>query len=249
MSREKLVLEIALESVEDALLAQRAGADRIELCAGLDVGGLTPSAGQIAAVCAAVRIPVLVMIRPRPGGFCYSQGELDIMQRDIAHARAAGAAGVVSGVLLPEGRVNENATRALRDAAGGLQFVFHRAFDLTPEPLEALHAIRRCGVTRLLTSGQAPRVAPPSPGADLVRQLVALAGGLEIMACGGVRADNVRALLQLTGVCQVHAACRRTTLDPSAAAGRAPLGFGVASDAEFGVLEVEALRALRAALD
>ncbi len=244
------LLEIALESVEDAVLAQRAGADRIELCAGLDVGGLTPSAGQIAAVCEAVRIPVMVMIRPRPGGFCYSRGELDVMRRDIAQARAAGAAGVVSGVLRPNGRVDEDATRALRAAADEMQFVFHRAFDLTPQPLEALEAIIRCGATRLLTSGQAPRVAPPSPAADLVRRLELLAAGrLEIMACGGVRADNVVALLAHTGVRQIHAACRRAALDPSAAAGRPPLGFGVASDAEFGALDEAAVRELRAALD
>ena len=195
--------EACVSSIAQARAAQNAGADRLELCARLGVGGLTPPMTRLAAVRAAVSIPVHVMIRPRPGDFTGTFAKLEVMERAIGEAREAGADGVVFGVLLPEQRVDLVAMRRLVRAAVGLSVTMHRAFDLVPAPMRALEQLIDLGIDRVLTSGGAPTARL---GATKLRGLVQAAQGrIGIIAAGKVRPANVRALIAATGVREVHA--------------------------------------------
>src|SRR5262245_2841152 len=150
----RVLLEVPVASVEDALAAQAGGADRLELNAALSLGGLTPSLGTLIEVKAAVALPVLVMIRPRPGGFAYSQSDLQVMQRDADLALQHGADGLVFGILTADGRVDGDRCRWFLRQAGDRAAVFHRAFDVTPDPFEAVEQLIDLGFRRALTSGQ-----------------------------------------------------------------------------------------------
>lgn len=196
--------ELSVDTLAGVVAAQRIGCDRIELCTAALDGGLTPSHGLITE--AVSQSPDLhVLIRPRGGDFTYTTTEIDAMIADAAHAVELGAAGVVSGVLTTDGRVDKAATAALVDVAN--EFTFHRAIDVCADPLAALEVLRDLGIRRVLTSGAAPTA---SAGAGLIAELVRRAGpDLTVMAGGGVRPDNVLALLRATGVQDVHAAPRR----------------------------------------
>ncbi|MEJ3653339.1 copper homeostasis protein CutC [Actinomycetes bacterium KLBMP 9759] len=197
-------LEISVETLDGVVAA--AAADRIELCSALSEGGLTPSIGLVeAAVAEADTAEVHVLVRPRPGGFTYSWAELALMRSDIRHAVAAGASGVVVGALDEDG-IDLDATAGLVEAARGAYVTFHRAFDQLDRPLDALDALAKIGVDRVLTSG-----GPAAVDVDAVAALVdrsRATGGPTIMACGGIRPHNVRAVLEHTGVTAVHAAPR-----------------------------------------
>ncbi len=194
-------LEVCAYSVADCQAAQRAGANRIELCGGRAEGGSTPSIGLIRQARAATTLPIRVMIRPRGGDFIYSEAELAVMEADVTAARDAGADGVVLGVLLPDGRVDEKTTRRLMQAAHPLPVTFHRAFDLTRDPHEALDVLIVLGIQTVLTSGQQARA---EAGIELLRALVTQAAGrIEIMAGSGVNAENAR-LLAETGILYLH---------------------------------------------
>ncbi len=213
---EAVRLEICCGSLEDALLAEEGGADRVELCSALCVGGLTPSVGTMLEVCARVGIPVMAMVRPRAAGFHYRDSEIAVMQRDIAAALEAGAEGVVFGALHPDGSIDEASCRALRDAALGREVVFHRAFDVTPDPFRALDQLIGLGFTRVLTSGQR-RTA--REGAVTLKRLVERARGrIEILPGGGIRAHNVLEVVAATGCRQVHLSAFGALSDPSTAA-------------------------------
>lgn len=193
--------EVCAYSLESCQNAQRAGAARVELCGGLGEGGTTPSAGLIAAVRENIQIDLYVMIRPRGGDFVYEESEMDVMRRDIAIAKSLGANGVVLGVLLPSGEVDVPRTHSLVQHAHPLGVTFHRAFDLTPDPLAALEAVIEAGCERILTSGQQP-TAPQ--GSELLAELVKQANGrIEIMAGGGVSAANALELAA-TGTDALH---------------------------------------------
>ncbi len=195
-------VEVTVDSLEGALVAVAGGADRLELCADLEAGGLTPSAGLVAAVRAAVSLPLFAMVRPRGGDFVCSDAERDVMRRDIAALRAAGVDGIVTGALLPDGRIAADVVRELLAVTRPLPLTFHRAFDVAAEPHAALATLLDLGVDRLLTSGQAPNAPAGAPLlADLVRTA---AGRLVVMAGCGVRHDNVAALVAATGVTEVH---------------------------------------------
>ena len=181
-----LICEVCVESVEAAVAAEQGGAHRVELCADLLEGGITPSAGTIALARARLGIRLHVLIRPRGGDFCYSDTELDIMRHDIATARALGADGVVLGVLLPDGTVDAARTAELMAAARPLSVTFHRAFDVTRDPYEALEALIALGVDRVLTSGQESSALE---GLDTLAALVQQAGDrIAVMPGGGIRA-------------------------------------------------------------
>ena len=166
---EAVRLEICCGSLDDALSAQEGGADRVELCAALCVGGLTPSLGTLLEVKARLAIPVMVMIRPRAAGFHYHEREIAVMERDVTAALETGAEGVVFGVLGADGSVDEPACRRLRDAARDREAVFHRAFDVTPDPFRTLEHLVDLGFTRVLTSGGGRSALE---GASTVRRLV-----------------------------------------------------------------------------
>jgi copper homeostasis protein len=200
-----VLVEAAVDSLDDALAAVEGGADRLELCADLAVGGTTPGQDLVAAVLARARVPVFAMIRPRGGSFVYTESELDRMRRDIEMAFDLGVAGVVLGVLDSANRVDVGRTRSLVDIVGGHRVTFHRALDRTPDIFAATDELISLGVARVLTSGGA---ATASEGADVLASLVERAAGrLEILAGGGVRANNVGDIVRRTGVREVHARC------------------------------------------
>src|SRR4051794_10541019 len=134
----KNLLEICCGSIDDALQAQAGGADRIELCSALFLGGLTPSLGTLQYARQQLKIPIIAMVRPRGGGFCYTDAEFATMERDAGTAIANGVDGVVFGILTPEGNVDRERTRRIREIIGAKQAVFHRAFDVTPDPFVAV---------------------------------------------------------------------------------------------------------------
>lgn len=200
-----VLVEGCVESLEDSLAAERGGAGRLELCDDLAVGGTTPSAELIAAVKSQVRIPVVVMIRPRGGSFVHTAAELDHMRRDIDLALRLGADALVLGVLDERGGIDETGTRELVARASGTPVAFHRAFDAVADPLAALDLLIDAGIVRVLTGGG------PTTALDGIDTLAALveraAGRIDILAGGKVRSNNVRAIVDRSGVSQVHARC------------------------------------------
>ena len=198
----KLTFEICIDSVESAIAAQQGGAHRVELCDSLIEGGTTPSAGTIALARRQVDIDVNVIIRPRGGDFCYSDIEFEIMKYDIEQAKQLGANGVVIGLLNPDGAVDVERTQQLVELARPLSVTFHRAFDMTRDPFEALEAIINVGVDRILTSGQEPSVLE---GLDLIAELVQKAGDrIIIMPGGGITERNIGKIVAQSGVKEVH---------------------------------------------
>ena len=197
-----LLFEICVDSAEAAVAAQEGGGHRVELCSDLLEGGLTPSHGTIEIARERLRIPIMSMVRPRGGDFCYSDVEFDVMRRDLIAAKALGVNGIVLGLLRPDGTVDADRTRELIDLARPLPVTFHRAFDMTRDPLEALDTLLDLGVDRLLTSGQEPSVLE---GLDLIAQLVQRAAGrLIIMPGGGITARNVAKIAAASGVSELH---------------------------------------------
>ncbi len=204
-----ILVEACVDSVASSVAAERGGAQRLELCDALFDGGTTPSAGMIAACKEAVSIPVFVMIRPRGGGFVYSHAERDVMRRDIVVARGLGADGVVIGGLRPDGTVDLALVRYLVEVAQQMPVTFHRAFDLTPNLETSLESLVDAGVKRILTGG-GPSTA--ADGATTLARLVRQAGSrLVVVAGGGVREENVRSLVSVSRVREVHVRLTRLT--------------------------------------
>lgn len=205
-------LEICVYSFESAMNAQQAGADRVELCAGLPEGGTTPSYGMIRKVCSELTIPVHVIIRPRGGDFCYSPDEIDVMCDDILGAKELGASGVVIGVLDKYGKVDLSAMTRLMKAAEGISVTFHRAFDMCADPFSALEDIISLGCNRILTSGQANNA---SLGAELLGQLVKVAEDRIIIMPGcGINPQNIQKLIDETEAQEYHFSARKSKNSP-----------------------------------
>ncbi|HET7696925.1 MAG TPA: copper homeostasis protein CutC [Vicinamibacterales bacterium] len=197
------LLECVVETTEAAVAAERSGANRLELCVDLGAGGVTPPLDLVAAVAARVSIPVFVMIRPRAGDFVYSDREVAGMLRDAASAGARGAQGIVTGLLHADHRVDVARTRRVVEAAAGLPVTFHRAFDEVRDQRAAVEDLVSSGVRRVLTSGGAQTALE---GMERLAVLVRLsADRVTVLAGGGVRAHNVRAIVAGTGVKEVHA--------------------------------------------
>jgi copper homeostasis protein len=197
-----IAVEICAGDLESALAAGAGGADRVELCDSLQVGGTTPSAGIIAEACARLSIPVHVLIRPRAGDFLYSEAELAAMRRDIDTARSLGAAGVVLGMLRRDATIDRELTAALADRARPLSVTFHKAFDQVRDPDEALETLISLGVDRVLTSGGRPAAVE---GIDVLRRLVQQSRNrIAILAGGCLTLDVLPRLIAETGVREVH---------------------------------------------
>jgi copper homeostasis protein len=219
----ELVIEVCVEGVDGLLAAQAAGASRVELCASLVEGGLTPSMGVIAEAQRRATIPLHVMVRPRGGDFLYSAVEYATMQADVQICREAGVQGVVLGCLTAEGQVDEDRTRDLVARARPLRVTFHRAFDMARDPEEALEALIRCGVDRVLSSGQR---ATALQGLETLRRLRAQAGDrIIVMGCGALTAATIAQVRRRAQLTELHFAALRD--DPSAMRYRNPgIGMG-----------------------
>jgi copper homeostasis protein len=245
----RLLLEVPIASVEDALAAQGGGADRLELNAALAVGGLTPSLGTLVEVKAAVPLPVMVMLRPRPGGFAYSAADFRVMRCDAELALAHGADGIVFGILTDAGEVDADRCRQLIGLVAGRPAVFHRAFDVTPDPFKALEQLIDLGFRRLMTSGQEETAYN---GSGLIAALAARAAGrIEILPAGGINRFTVADVVSRTGCDQVHASLRGRHKDRSVAA-RPQVSFGGTlrtPDDHYDVTSVESVVELRGRLD
>ena len=194
-----MLVEVCANSLQSALNAEEAGADRVELCVELGVGGVTPSQGLIQLVSERLSLPVHVLIRPRSGHFTYSTTEFEVMQQDIALCKSIGVQGIVSGVLLSDGHLDYDRTKVLVEAAKPLHFTFHRAFDWVPNPLTTLAQLETLGADTVLTSGQHPGA---EQGLDNLTQWQRYTS-LTIMAGGGVHTENAGRFKQ-AGLSALH---------------------------------------------
>lgn len=202
-----MILEIAANSVASALAAQQGGAGRVELCTALELGGLTPSYAQIVLAREKLTLPLYVLIRPRAGDFLYSDLECETMLRDIEACAKADCDGVVLGVLDADGNIDVLRCRSLISAAGNMGVTFHRAFDLTSDPLSALEDVIALGCERVLTSGAQITAIE---GAAQIRQLIEPAAGrIVVMPGSGVNAENIGELVARTHASEFHASAKR----------------------------------------
>ncbi len=202
MKERSILLEIACGDLNDALAADAARSDRIELCSALELEGLTPSLGTAVEVDRRLSVPFVAMVRPRAGGFVYSSDEKAVMLRDAQLLVDAGAVGIVVGCLTSSGTIDARACEKFVALAGEAEIVFHRAFDRIKDQVGALETLMDLGFTRVLTSGGAPTALA---GARRIRALVERAAGrIEILPAGGIRENNVEAVVMQTGCEQVH---------------------------------------------
>lgn len=242
------LLEICLDSLESAVNAERGGADRVELCAGLPEGGTTPSAGMIAAVRKKISIGLQVMVRPRGGDFCYSADEFSIMQRDILIAKQLGANGAVFGLLTLEGRIDKPRMQQLVELSRPLKVTCHRAFDMTADLPQALEDLIELRVDRVLTSGSQRSAIDAMP---TLKQLVQNAEGqIQVMACGEISISNVKAVVNYTGVGEIHAGLGES-VSSAMRFKNSRIDMGSLSGGEYQrtVVSEHSVRELRAALD
>jgi len=202
-----MTIEICASNIQSAIAAQKGGASRIELCDNLYEGGTTPSYAAIKLAMEKLDIPINVMIRPRGSDFCYDDLEFEMMKEDILMCKKLGVNGVVFGILLPDGNVDKERTRVLVELARPLSVTFHRAVDVTPDPVKALEDIIDCGVDRLLTAGQQNK-APD--GIKLIAQLVKKANGrIIIMPGSGLNEHNIKNFRDFTGTKEFHMTARK----------------------------------------
>lgn len=203
---DKILLEICVFNTATAIAAEKAGADRIELCENYANGGTTPSYGYLKTVREKINIPVFPMIRPRGGDYFHTDDEISIIEKDILLCKELGFEGVVFGLLNQDGTINRDATARLTEKAYPMEVTFHRAFDRCKDPLDALETIISCGCNRILTSGQEPKV---TEGIQLVKQLVQQADErIIIMPGSGLNSSNVTSIIQTAGVQEVHTSAR-----------------------------------------
>lgn len=196
-----VVVEICVQGIESALAAQAGGADRIELCEDLAVGGVTPSMGTIHVACRRLTIPVHVLIRPRGGNFEYSEAEFEVMQHDVAMAKSLGAAGVVLGLLRLDRSLDRTRLALLVEESHPMDVTFHRAFDAMPHGLDALDDLIDLGVQRILTSGSAVRAVDGLARMAEIKQRTA--DRLVIAAGGRINEADLPAILE-AGLSEIH---------------------------------------------
>lgn len=225
------LIEGCVDSYASAMAAVRGGADRLELCANLSIGGTTPSRALFRQVRRDCGAQINVLIRPRFGDFLYTRQELEEMEEEIDRFGELGANGVVTGALTPEGELDGAAMARLMERAAGMEVTFHRGFDMTRDPFAALEEAVRLGCRTILTSGQA-RSAPE--GRELLRELTARAAGrIDIMAGAGVNRTNIRALYEYAGVTSFHTSARRGAVDSGMRYRKEGVSMGLPSLSEY----------------
>lgn len=210
---QKITVEVCCGSADDVIEASRAGADRVELSSCLFYGGLTPSVGTVQTAKKTTGLEIMAMIRPREGGFMYTDAEYRCALSDARILLENGADGIVFGFLKADGTVDAERCRALLDIAGDKPTVFHRAIDVVPDWRNAIDTLCALGVRRILTSGQAPSVYD---GLDTVAEMIRYARGrIEILPGAGITAKNIGEVVRVTGCTQVHLAHYKTCFDNS----------------------------------
>jgi len=196
------VKEVCVESYQEAIAAVAAGATRIELCENLSCGGTTPSYGTIKKTMEKLQVPVMVMIRPRGGDFCYTTDEFEIMREDIRMCNLLGATGVVFGLLKSDNRIDIERTAELVELADSMPVTFHKAIDDSHDLLESVAQLKKIGISRILTSGGKPTAIE---GAEMLRKMIGIAGDqLKIVVAGKVTADNYEEIKHLIPSDEYH---------------------------------------------
>ncbi len=229
-------LEVCVDSVESALIAQEGGADRLEVCSNLIIGGTTPGVSQFKQIRNMCEIELRVLIRPRFGDFLYTDKEFQMMKEDILMFRELGADGVVAGCLKADGSLDIKRMKDLRECAGTIKFTLHRAFDVCRDPYEALEEAVLLGVDTILTSGQA---AVCTEGADVLKRLVSQAGErIEIMAGSGVNAEVIRQVAEKAHALSFHMSGKQ--MEDSGMIYRKPhVSMGLPCFSEYGILRTD----------
>ena len=220
MNDHTTLLEICTASVDDAIVAEQAGAQRIELNTALPLGGLSPTPAMVKQTLQQISIPVITMARPRESGFCYSGNEFTTLRDDARWMLDAGVHGIAFGVLTEAGEIDEARCRQMVETIGpDRDAVFHRAFDLVTDPVAALQTLIECGVNRVMTSGGQ---VTAWQGRQQIKQMVDLAVDevIEILPAGGIRADHASQLIQFTAVTQIHCGLGKAALDRSYVPGK-----------------------------
>ena len=197
-----LFIEVCTDSFEGAVIAEKAGADRLELNSGLSVGGLTPSLGTFLEIRKNIYLPIVIMIRPRAGDFYYSEKEFEIILKDFELFASYGAKSFAIGILKNNKELDLKRMKILIKKGGGAEIILHRAFDLTPDPFKTLEMAVDLGIKRILTSAQKKTALK---GAELIKRLIEKAEGrIAILPAGGINKSNVEKLISITGVEQIH---------------------------------------------
>lgn len=210
-----ILLEVCCGSADDVIQAHKAGADRVELNSNLFHGGLTPTVGELLVAKRETGMKIMTMVRPREGGFCYTDAEFATATEDAKQLLANGADGLVFGFLHPDGTLDFARTRILAELAqaAGKETVFHRAIDVVPDWRATLDALVDLGITRVLTSGQEPDV---SLGTQTVREMIEYAAGrIQILPGAGITARNMDRVIAETGCSQIHLAAHKPQYDSS----------------------------------
>jgi len=241
------IIEVCVDSMESAREAVKGGADRLELCANLIIGGTTPLPGFIREA-AKLGVPVNVLIRPRFGDFLFTEDEKREQLEQITHLKGLGAHGAVVGALLPDGSLDMEFLKECRKTAQGLSLTLHRAFDVCRDPMEALEQAIQIGFDTILTSGQK---AAAAQGAELLAQLTAAAGDrITIMPGSGVNAGNIRMLAEKTHARAFHLSAKKTVESGMAFRREGvPMGLPMMGEFERFVTDSDAVAAARKALE
>jgi len=242
------ILEVCVDSVESALAAERGGADRLELCQNLVIGGTTPSPKLFETIRRYSKIPIHVLLRPRFGDFCYTQYEFEMLREEVTMYRKLGAEGVVIGMLLPEGTLDIRRMEKLMEAAEGMSVTLHRAFDVCKDPKAALEQATELGIQTILTSGQQNSALK---GAPLLKELKEQAAGrIQIQAGGGICAEVIEKLYPLCGVTAYHMSGKKE-LDSKMEYRKEGVNMGLSSLSEYTIYRTSeaAVRAARNVLD
>ena len=244
----KFTLEVCVDSVESALAAVRGGADRLELCGNLIIGGTTPEAGLFEEIRQVSNIRTYVLIRPRYGDFCYSDYEFRVMARAIRNFRKLGAEGVVIGILKPDGSLDMERMRQLTEEAGNMSVTLHRAFDVCADPFETMEQAKELGIDTILTSGQQNHCLD---GKDLLRELVRREDGkITIQVGAGVDARTIRILQPYTGAHAFHMT-GKVVLESTMQYRKEGVNMGLPSLSEFEIFrtDTEKIREARKVLE
>ncbi|MBE6950931.1 MAG: copper homeostasis protein CutC [Ruminococcaceae bacterium] len=245
---EKFLLEICVDSFESARRASEAGADRLELCADLLVGGVSPSPFLIEQVVSRIRTPVNVLLRPRFGDFCFTEEEKEVLLREIEFCAKAGVNGVVIGALTPNGELDVPFLSRCMAAAEDLEVTLHRCFDVCRDGFAAIETACDLGIQTILTSGQ---MATAPRGVENLKAFRAFAADrIHLMAGSGVGAANIPMLYQEAGICHFHLSAKRSEPGPMTFRREGvSMGLPMASEFDRQYADPAAVRAAREAID